>query len=450
MFEPNNSIIIVDDSEIELIALSKAFNLSGISCRTIQYDLTYTQPLKGVRIAFFDINLTNKSFDATQKIFDYKNDSSLSAAFNDLANAIQNCIDKDSAPFGLIFWSKHTGVIENFKTYVRERRQNLPSPILIDSIDKTEFMDKTAEEIKTKIVSIISKTSVKLLFEFENICISSASSVVNDIYKIIPQNPNEEDRVWANNVGFEENFEKIFSKIALKTLGKDAIQNPDKAISEALIPVLNYSIIKNISLAECWKNHLTTLTSGQPISYPLNFNEGVLNSIFHIDTSDRNKEQRGSVILIDKSNELVLKSLQIDNFSTWFNILIPFKINKQLERDSAFNNCKLVVVELSAACDFQQKNLRINKFIMGIMIPKIDVENLIDKQRKESSYHIGKSNFHFGGNDFQIWLNLNFVFGAKSDDTRLGEPLFILKKEIMDMIGHKYASHVSRIGITCF
>jgi hypothetical protein len=63
---------------------------------------------------------------------------------------------------------------------------------------------------------------------------------------------------------------------------------------------------------------------------------------------------------------------------------------------------------------------------------------------------LGGCDFILGDENFQIWLNLNFVFGVRSDDPRLGESLFIMKKEIMDMLGNKYASHVSRIGITSF
>ena len=76
---------------------------------------------------------------------------------------------------------------------------------------------------------------------------------------------------------------------------------------------------------------------------------------------------------------------------------------------------------------------------------------MIDMDRRpESSYHLSGADFHTNNEDFQIWLNLNFVFGTIADDSRLGDPLFVLKKEIMDMIGNKYASHVSRIGITSF
>jgi hypothetical protein len=57
--------------------------------------------------------------------------------------------------------------------------------------------------------------------------------------------------------------------------------------------------------------------------------------------------------------------------------------------------------------------------------------------------------FHYKNEKHSLFLNLNYVF-SDSEITFLGEPLFILKKELIDLIGNRYANHVSRIGITSF
>ncbi len=111
----------------------------------------------------------------------------------------------------------------------------------------------------------------------------------------------------------------------------------------------------------------------------------------------------------------------------------------------------MIAIELSAACDFSNKKSRINKYILGVLTSNInpDIEKDINlKIRPEACYHLGGCCFNHNNNDYHIWLNLNYVFGAKPDDRRLGNTLFILKKEIIDMLGNKYASHISRIGIT--
>ena len=51
---------------------------------------------------------------------------------------------------------------------------------------------------------------------------------------------------------------------------------------------------------------------------------------------------------------------------------------------------------------------------------------------------------------YKLVVNLNYSFIEPQNASFLEPPLFILRKEIMDMIGNKYANHVSRIGITSF
>jgi hypothetical protein len=451
MFETNNKIIIVDDKKEDLQTLAEVFLNTGVGCKTILYDSLYNEQLKGVRIAFFDINITNKVIDINQKEFDYKTDPSLSSAFNDLAVAIEACIHIDNGPFALIFWSSNTILIDNFKEFVRDVEKgfsNMTSPILIDCIDKNEFTGKSSE-LLGKLKKLFSGKSIELLLDFEHKSSISSSQLINDFFSLIPKNPNPEDQIWGNYKDFEENFEKVFSKIAVSTLGhKYGKENPDKAILEALLPIQNHLILNQSLVSLPWKTFLTSL-NGNP-KYPTPFDEGKLNTIFHIENAVGEKDIRGAVIQIDKTDEALLKTFGIIDVEKWIKKIIPFKSGNEALEQETIASTQLIAVELSAACDFSNKKPRINKYMLGILTPKINVEEHINKQRPESSYHVGGCSFNQNGNNFQIWLNLNFMLGCPSDDIRLGGIKFILKKEIMDMIGNKYASHVSRIGITSF
>src|SRR5690554_3207036 len=102
MLEKQNKIIIVDNIPEQLEILGKSFFENGLGCRTFTYDITYEEPLEKVRIAFFDINLTEKTVDAN-----YDTDNQIlennTAVFNDLGNAINQYISKDNGPYILIF-----------------------------------------------------------------------------------------------------------------------------------------------------------------------------------------------------------------------------------------------------------------------------------------------------------------------------------------------------------
>ena len=461
MFDPSNKILIVDDLEDELITLAKVFLSNGVGCRTILYDGSYNNPLKGVRIAFFDIKVLGKSFDLTQETFDYTSDRNLSAVFNDLAFAIQNCIAIDNGPFALIFWSKNTKVISNFRVYVNDRYPDLPSPIFIDAIDKNTFIGKSTEEFLVRFNEIFQDKPIKLLFEFENNCNSASEKTVNEIFQIIPQNISSTTLPWGDNRDFDKNFDLVFSSIASKTLGIEyAKLNIDRAIYEALLPIMNYRIINNSINEKVWDKFLSAIKSNK-INYPNGFNEGILNSTFHIDNvSQVTTDKRGAVYEYNFEVSFFQKVIfslapyfsKIEKETNiYFSRFFSFKKDTADEiKDKIKGASKFIVIEISASCDFSQNKNRNNKFVLGLMTPKFD-SNLIDIDNTSNAvFYKEIPVFSLNGTEFNIWINFNYVISEFSKNKNFGNPLFIFKKEIMDMIGNRYANHISRIGITSF
>jgi hypothetical protein len=450
MFEAQNRIIIVDDIQNELDTLTKAFLDNGIGCRPFLYDNTYNQPLTKIRIAFFDVNIGEKKVDdsgATDEEIEKLN----SPVYNDLAFALNQYISKENGPFALIFWTKNKKIIDGFRKYLQNPERGFsdtPFPIFIGTIDKDEFIENK-DNLPTKLLEVLNQEEIKFLFDFENKSRIAGEQTINKIYDIIPKDKN-----WGESTILFDNLGKILSKIASSTLGFDhSKENPGKAVYEGLIPILNNELT-SIRDDVNWKNLLQPLYAAathKQITSPNDAIQRQVNSVFHIEKSNNNKDVRGTVIEIDKANNVTLQSLNISDINKWFNEIIPFNSDKGATKKTVRNDSTLIAVEISAACDYSNKKNRINKYVLGFMTPIINVENDISKDRRpECSYHIGGANFHFDTKDFQIWLNLNFVFGAKADDVRLGDVKFVLKKEIMDMIGNKYASHISRIGITSF
>lgn len=451
MFELQNRIIIVDNNRGELETLGKSFFENGLGCRTFLYDEVYNSPLKNIRIAFFDINLTAKTVD-----HNYDNSADLikhnSSIFNDLANALNLYIAKDNGPFGLVFWTANKDVVNAFVEYMQDPNrgfQNTASPIFITYIDKDEFMQQESSLLSAKVISLFNNDKIKFLFDFEHKASLAGEKTINKIYDIIPK-----DAKWGETTILFDNLGKILSKIAASTLGfQHSKDNPGRAVYEGLLPILNNELT-SIESDVNWNTLLAPLyaaTAPDKIVSPDNLIQRKVNSVFHIENPTANKDVRGAVIVIDKTNQDFLTSLNITDINDWFSKILSVKDGRDTLKQSILNSSKLIAVEISAACDYSNKKHRINKYVLGALTPLIDVEKDINlKGRIESSYHIGGADFSFADQEFQIWLNLNFVFGAKTDDNRLGDTMFVLKKEIMDMIGNKYASHISRIGITSF
>ena len=444
MFKVSNKIIIVDDIQSQLDTLSGAFLDNGIGCRPLLYENTYNEPLLNIRVAFFDLNIGEKTVNDTGKTPE-EIEKLNSAVYNDLAIALNQYISKENGPFALIFWTRNKKIVEGFISYMQNPARgysDTASPILIDCIDKDEV---SKENLPDKLLEILNKEEIKFLFNFETKANEAAEKTIDKLYKIIPK-----DEKWGENEVLFDNLGKILSKIAASTLGFDySKENPNKAVYEGLLPLLNNELINSDSEVN-WETILAPLYSGKIVS-PDDIIQRKVNSVFHIESSNLSKDTRGVVVEIDKTNLGHINLLNIEEINAWFGKLLSIKDGREELKAEIINNSKLIAIEISAACDYSNKKPRINKYILGALTPVINVEKDINqKGRIESSYHLGGCDFNLGDENFQIWLNLNFVFGVRNDDPRLGESLFIMKKEIMDMLGNKYASHVSRIGITSF
>ena len=457
MFKAQNRIILVDDVPSHLDRLAKVFISRGLGCLPLEYDSFFNSPFRNVRLAFFDINLRTNNFDVNQAVYNYEADEALRTIFNDLADAIKSYIAVDNGPYALIFWSSNVGLIENFKRYVIERGHQIPKPILIDGIDKNIFLELVGDQenvtvdLPGRIEEILSNSPISLLFDFEERVQSAASESINEIYSLIPSNDP-----WGTTTDFDRNFELIFSKIASQVAGiKHARKLPDVAVFEALAPTILYKIVNN-SNNHAWKDYLSSLANSS-ISYPEGFRVGRLNSIFHLDLDHRNDmTRRGAVYQYYPVNYDVPMNeyyASIENHSkALFNKFFQYKddVTNSSQREVLRGKAKFILVEISASCDYSQDKDRNHKFLFGMLSPAVERSLLKLSLVPESVLYKDLPVVSFDGEDWNLWLNLNHTFSGFEPFEGQVFPLFVLKKEIIDMIGNRYANHVSRIGITTF
>lgn len=456
MLEKQNKIIIVDNTQDELDRLGKSFFNNGLGCRTFLYTTDYDEePLKNIRLAFFDINLTTgKEILTDQDIKEIiQNHTSV---LNDIAFALQQFIHEENGPYALIFWTKNVSLVEAIKEYIRDPQRgysNISSPVYVGYLDKAEFTDENIQNLSDTIINLInSNQKIKFLFDFEENSRIAGENTLNRIYNILPKTD-----LWGESDQMFEDLDKVLSKIAASTLGfEHAKENPQKAIYEGLLPLINHEFLKRESDVN-WNdivNKLITAPSYNSLVSPNSNIQHQVNALYHIEEfNGYTKETRGCVIEIDKKSEELLSTFNIENVETWISKLLVIKEGNEAQKarkEEILNEAKLVAVEISAACDYSNKKSRINKYILGVLTTNLNDSDLNLKSRPEYCYHLGGCCFYYDDKNYHIWLNLNYVFGAMPNDTRLGNPLFVLKKEIMDMLGNKYASHISRIGITSF
>jgi hypothetical protein len=458
MITPQNRIIIVDDDKSELETLTKAFLSTGVGCRPFEYEIAYNTPLNGIRLAFFDLNLTTSRVDDTGKTKEELITLN-SSVFNDLANAINQYISQDNGPYGLIFWTKNKKVIDAFKKYMQDVDRGFSStasPYYIGLLDKSEIDDSNILE---KLSAIFNDDKIKFYFDFEEKARIAGASTIDKLHSIIPK-----DEKWGETDVYFSNLDKILSKIAVNVLGYDyAKLKPLKGVYEGLSQLVLKEFLESNSdiNASVLMPNLCDSKTQKEISFPEKIIASKLNTIFHIEeNTDFDSSTRGGVF------ELNLERLKPDNFnpsyhfslSGYFKNLESFNADlffrlkdsvPQKKLDEIKTNIKFIAIEISASCDYSQNKKRNNKFILGLLTPTIEQDLFDLKSISQSLLYKEIPNFYYNEKEYSLFLNLNYVF-SDSDSNFINTPLFVLKKEIVDMVGNRYANHVSRIGITSF
>lgn len=427
----NNRIIIVDDDEDDLQKLSSVFHTHGVGCKSFHYDgFNFPDmPLKGVRFAFFDIHLNQES--------------DVNAPLKD---AISKYISMDNGPFVLIFWSNNTDKITDFISFINrtdDEFRNKLRPISLEWIDKSDFIE-TANSLEEKLDSILSKDIVKCLIRFDEEVLEAATQTLDNLISTISF-----DCQWGDVTVFNENCKKVFSKIAVNSYGFEfAKENPDAAIKESIVPVFE-SILKQNNKTT-WKEYLSNLenaTRFSEIIFPETYSPATLNTIFHIDKyniENRSKNERGAVCLIDSERiGEIFDSIFKTDLEKWF-----LQTFNGIPKDD-IKSVRFIGVEFSAACDYSQNKKRTNKYLLGALLPEGSFNKLKNDKVGEYLLRIPFT-FEIDGQNLELGFNLNYSFIEPLGFPFLCKPIFILKKEIMDMIGNRYANHVSRIGITSF
>lgn len=428
----NNRIIIVDDNEEHLNQLRQVFYDHGIGCKAFLYNgFDFPkEPLKGVRFAFFDIHL-NQAGDINSTLKD----------------AIANYISIDNGPYVLTFWSSHVDNIANFIDFVNRENddfRNKLKPICLTSIDKSEFLDPQ-KDLSGKVDSILSTDLVKCIIKFDESVLTAAQQTLNRILDIIPFTDD-----WGTSAQFNTICKNIFSKIAETACGLTHAKNaPDMAVKEAIVPIFKHLLLHNED--DYWNEYLTPLQDARKssdIKFPDNFSIEKLNSILHIDDYNLEKKtifDRGAVcsFLKEKFEDNFERLFGI-SYTNWFSLTFP-GVNKEIRQKSI-----PIAVEFSAACDYSQNKKRTNKYILGVLYP-MELKRQLKEEYKGEYAFLLPFNFEFQSEIWSIGLNFNYTFTIVQTESPLeNSPLFLLTKELMDTIGHKYASHVSRIGFTSF
>ena len=86
------------------------------------------------------------------------------------------------------------------------------------------------------------------------------------------------------------------------------------------------------------------------------------------------------------------------------------------------------------------------------MISPMEFNKLPENGKMSAAILTLPETYEIEGKEKMILFNMNFSFTISKTmvEELIGTPLFCFQKEMMDMIGHTYSNHHSRIGVTTF
>lgn len=422
MLQESNRIIVVDNEQSDLNQIAYEFNKKGIGCHTILYDgFNFPEePYSDVRIAFFDVNLAfgNAGTSSSDPI----------QCFSILENAIGNYISPNNGPFVLIFWTSNDGLIQDFINYINRdpNTENIVrdriKPYYISCLSKQDISNE--HPLEDMLRKEFDNSMVNLCIDFDRQLQDASIRTINKLLSLIPMNDP-----WGKPQSFEDDFKKLFSKIAIASGGENSSDNTDRSINEALAPIIQHSLRPS----SLWQDYLkiNNYSKDDIKNLVSKIVEEELNAFFFVDEAIVEKKERGCLLKIKTEKFETLVGVE---FNQW--------IKNEFGESPKLDGCFPIAVEISSACDFSQNKSRTNKYLLGIAH-----NQAIKIKDKDSNFEV--EDFMINNIHYSIAFNFNFILVNITEDS-IEDILFGFKKEIMDMIGNRYANHISRIGITSF
>lgn len=289
-YPTNGSVVIIDDKFEEIEGLIRVLSSKGIPTTYFNGIPDELIPLNGTRVVFLDLDLKIGVQDAEEQTI-------VSNVFSNL----KKLIPKNNGGYILIIWSSRDSeygpIVKNRLNEAKVRAPQLLEefPLEILNISKYDVGTLTAgiivfdtELIKEKINSILPKNNIINLLSFwENKVVTSSKKVINN-FKEIAITEEDQKKILA-----------LFADAATKTgtLNKDNILTPAIAPMSILLSdqLLSNSNIRLDDIAEELIHKLGNKIDLNSVSK--------INTFYHIDNTESNSHEPGSVYDYNKYME---------------------------------------------------------------------------------------------------------------------------------------------------
>lgn len=369
-------VIVIDDEEKDALVISKALAKMGIPVAFFDGSKNIFQQtskqLTGVRLAILDMDLGWGGTSGKAK----------AAA---LVKFLGSILSPNNGPYGVLAWTNHPDLIDEFERYAFVDK-DLPTPIFTMCLTKAECKKKGEFSLAllfNKLEEKLSEFTPLLFLEaWEEQCFDAATEVTNTLCNLTVINESNLEQ-WREH--WKLNCLQLMRALAEAEVEKNLDQN---TCLYALYSILNPLHADKMDGKTANLSNLFKDKAGEILGVSITLDTGrnaKLNSMLHIGFEQLEQLAPGNIYLFSKDHsefpriQNLLDDLinrvrdatgQVDKVKT-----------AEVVKD-IISKSKLAAVEISPTCDFAQRNVRLARFLVGMLVP----EDLIGKLKRSEGF----------------------------------------------------------------
>lgn len=468
MIDHSCPVIVLDNDKQELWEISHGLAVCGLPIMPHliingQLERKPTKPYEGVRVLFTDLHV----LDIANKPEQY-----VSA----LVNFIRQLINPST--YLIVFWSAYPGEADEAWSLLVSRLKTVKAEDLIPFayrvLDKTEVKEissddekvatKATENVKQSIAAIFNDfPQLQSFMHWESCASRAASATSNELI----------DKLNRGGIPFTDN---VAVKATLKRMSQEALgyphapNAPTKGVYQALIPIaqdwLNKEAEKGaldqfLALTGREKTPLPQEAEGKPKLASL------LNDFFiHSERDGLKSSERGVVIrlseefLTNKELGLIQEIGMSETAGDWREaICVEFLLNfsrpatkEQEDIKSKVQAANVLVIELSADCDYAQDKPRSHRYLLSLFVSLTDLKLFYSTKKREAANEsiFVTPEMTLGGVPGRLLVSCRVFLTRPYQGTVEGTAVTRMRQEVLSQIAHHYATHMRRPGTIAF
>lgn len=422
IFNPHSKAVIYDDEPIKIEPILKLFEKHlvphlYVNFSTAPEERNEENKLKNIRLIFTDFikgNLTT---------------SSPNGQLTNIINAIVSTISKENGPIIIVTWSAHSNqFLGQFKKQLKEAGYIFETIML----EKEKYLnnpniDELLSDINQKLTSI---KHFMCFLDLENKIKTSASKIIEPFTNL--------------NEGKRERIIKNLSKASLGSAYNISPENLNKGFYNTMTNLLYDEMEKNI--------YVNTQRTSQEDENNIAEDIAYINTKLMIDKNILGNDSNYPGNVYEYKNFITICNTQNDSLHDICGFDIEDLKNSIFVREhieSVLNDdLKMICIEINPYCDHAQQNIRKAKLISGFILNEEQHSKV--KTKSDFIYNANNNQFFLFNNNQKNYIYLSFrhIFRVKPEIMQDLNPIFRLRKEMVNEIQHQTAFYLSRPGLT--